>query len=216
VWNSLEVVKVIVPVISALMIAGIGFLISQRIATFQTSVQSSARSEEALVQKRIELYGKIGTKLNQMFAYYMYVGRWKELSPADIVADKRELDEIVFTYEPFFSKGFVDDYNDLIKQMFQPYQGWGKDARLRTIKDHRNEFYRPKSSDARAGEESGEWKPEWDDQFTGEDNTQQIRVAYSKLISALPIELNIGELASQKARSIGVNEVAKPNLPPKQ
>ena len=41
-----------------------------------------------MVEKRLALYDQIGRKLNEVFTYYMYIGKWKQLSPEDIVNDK--------------------------------------------------------------------------------------------------------------------------------
>jgi len=80
--------------------------------------------------------------MNNIFTYYMFIGKWKELSPEDIINDKRDVDETIHTYEPFFSKSFVTVYDQLEDQLFKPFRGWGKDAALRTEVTHRQEFQR--------------------------------------------------------------------------
>jgi len=208
-WTSLEIAKLLVPIVASIILAYVGLLISEQLETFKSDADRNAKSVDSLVQKRLALYDDIGRKLNQMFAYYMYVGKWKELSPEDIVRDKRELDEVIYTYEPFFSADFVDAYKNLESQMFRPFNGWGKDARLRSEVTRRQEFYLP--ADARKT-----WEPAWNDRFTGENNTDAIRQSYSQLMSALPQELGIAaDLSRQPARLISKDQVSEPHLPPK-
>ena len=78
---------------------------------------------------------------------------------------------------------------------------------LRSSVSSRKDFFVP-------NEKGVVWDPTWDARFTGEDNTNAIREAYSELISALPRELGIPELSDQGVRVIGPDQVAKPDLPP--
>jgi hypothetical protein len=205
-WNSLEVSKLCVPIMASVILALIGLKISESLATFQSAVARNDKQIDSLVQKRLALYDAIGTKLNGMFAYYMYIGRWKESSPEDMIKNKRQLDEIVYTYQPFFSPEFIGNYQDIEKQMFRSFNGWGQDAKLRTEARNRRDFYLPP-------EKGAAWDSKWDTHFTNEDNTAAIRTAYSKLISALPLELAIPDLSGQRARQIPVDQVAKSNVP---
>lgn len=206
-WTSLEVCKLAAPVVASLILAGVGWKISERVELFRSSVASDAKAVDSLMQKRLALYDDIGRKLNRLFAYYMYIGKWKELSPDDIIMHKRELDETVFTYQPLLSKEFIGSYLALNEQLFRPFNSWGTDAMLRTGVAYRKDFYRPLNGEPI-------WNTAWSDRFTNEDNTAAIRAAYSSLISQLPAEVGIPK-ALWPARTIHEGEVAKPNLPPK-
>jgi hypothetical protein len=138
----------------------------------------------------------------------MFIGKWKEQSPSDVINNKRDLDELIFTYQPFLSKDFVSKYFQLESELFKSYNGWGMDAKLRTVITNRPQFYLPK-------DRSNAWDPVWDASFTGEDNTEAIRKAYSDLVSALPRELGIPDLWEGRARPISINDVAKSHAPPK-
>jgi hypothetical protein len=208
-WSSLEAAKLLVPIVASVVLVYVGQKISEQVENFKSGLETAGKQADGLVARRLVIYDDVGRKLNRMFAYYMYIGRWKELSPEDIIKDKRELDEIIFTYEPFLSTEFVDIYKDLEAQMFKPYQGWGKDALLRTEVTRRQEFYLPYEKEKKA------WDPGWSERFTGEDNTAAIRAAYSKLISALPEELGIPKFSKTPTRSIPIDQLAEPKLPPK-
>ena len=138
-----------------------------------------------------------------MFAYYMYFGKWKEMSPEDVIRHKRDLDETIYTYRPLFSLDFIHIYEDLMSQMFRPYGRWGKDAKLRTSVEGRQEFFLPTNAD-RA------WKADWNERYTEEENTKQIKDSYSKLQSQLPRELGFA-----KTREIDAKQLGNANLPPK-
>ena len=114
------------------------------------------------------------------------------------------MDEIIYTYRPFFSENFINAYEGLGKQMFLPYGGWGKDARLRTSVSHRQEFYSPTDTNK-------VWKTEWNERYTEENNTGKIIELYSQLISKLP-----GELGLEKARLIDAKQLGEAHLPPKK
>lgn len=224
-WTTLEVAKLSVPVFASILLAVVGFEIStsleqyklelnETLETYKSQIQQNSKVidhlmernnkiDDSLNAKRVALYDEIGRKLNQMYAYYMYIGKWKEMSPEDIIKHKRDLDEIVYTYRPIFSKDFIAIYEGLGRQMFLTYGEWGKDAKLRTSISHRQEFYIPIDT-------TKVWNTGWDKRFTEEDNTDAIIDQYSKLISKLP-----GELGFEKTRLIDAAQLAKPNLPPK-
>lgn len=206
-WNSLEITKLVVPIVSSLILATVGMKISMDLATFKSAIDRNDKMIDSVVQKRIKLYDDIGAKLNGMFAYYMYLGKWKEMSPEDVVKSKRQLDEIVYTYQPFFSQEFFGAYQALEKAMFDSYTGWGNDAKLRTRSLYRNTYYRP-------ADKTSAWNTQWSSAFTDEDNSEAIRSAYSMLITRLPLELGIPQFTdSQAIRPIPVEQVATQHAP---
>lgn len=214
-WNSLEVVKLAGPVVAALIVVFIGLGISKDVEQFKTTLARSDKQTDTLVAKRLALYDLMGRKLNQMFTYYMYVGKWKQLSPVDIVGDKRELDELVYGYQPFFSENFLKLYKALEAEMFRTNNQWGIDAQSRSEINHRPKFYHPVEYPdiALATSTAGTWDPKWDAEFTGEDNTAAIRDAYSRLISVLPSELGIPAISEQAAREITTDQLPNAELP---
>lgn len=209
-WNSLEMTKLAVPIVSSLILAVVGLQISKDLATFKSAIDRNDKMIDSVVQKRMKLYDEIGTKLNGIFTYYMYIGRWKEMSPEDVIKSKRQLDEIIYTYQPFFSQEFIDIYRKLEEEMFESYTGWGNDAKLRTQALHRDAYYSP-------ADKTLSWDPKWSSAFTDKDNTRAIRETYSKLITLLPQELAIPQFSDDHAvRAIPLEQVAKPNFPLKE
>ena len=98
----MKIAKLLVPVEASVVSAFIGLRLSEDIESFKSTAERYSKSVDALMQRRFVLHDEIGRKMNNMFTYYMYIGKWKELSPEDIIKEKRDVDEIIFTYELFF------------------------------------------------------------------------------------------------------------------
>jgi hypothetical protein len=75
-------------------IAVLGFLLNKRLKHFEKSIESQKRTSDV----RFSLYKDIGFYLNDLFSYFMFVGKWKSHSLPDVVDIKRNLDRYVFTY----------------------------------------------------------------------------------------------------------------------
>ncbi len=138
------------------------------------------RKFSEIVSKRIELWDQLAYKLNDLYAYYLFVGDWKDLSERDVVACKRAADRIVFAYRPFFSNRFFNAYMAFMDESFKPFGKHGTDAKLRTVN------IRPQDQKAD------------DDRFTGEDNARAIHAAYFTLltIAAEEFDLILGDAPS--------------------
>jgi hypothetical protein len=171
-WNSLE--------ISKLVTSGVGALV---VAIMAWQLQSVSENSKRLAGKQAELYDKIGPKLNELYSYYFYVGRWKEQNPDGILATKRALDEVVYSNRLYFSQTFFDQYNVLMGLYFQTGTGWGKDAKLNTSRVVRDRA--PNVTDVA-----------FKDRFTEKDNRDQICIAYNTLLAYVAKDLGIGSKAN--------------------
>src|ERR1035437_2870580 len=72
-WNSLEIVKLLVGLLTPIAIA---------VATYQYNAHKDieVQKEERLkrvVAKRVELWDQIAPNMNDIYCYFLYVGRWK-------------------------------------------------------------------------------------------------------------------------------------------
>lgn len=180
VWNSLEITKIFVGLLTPIAI----FLF-----TWQTNknINESNKIEDnnkRVFQQRQDIYNKIGPLLNDIYSYYMYVGQWKQLSPIDIIKNKRELDKIIYTNIPYFdtASSFLESYNSFMNAAFSTYQGWGKDALLRT--NSRLHYAAIDTSLIR-------WQSEWNSMFTEQDNRTEIKAFYFALLRHVSAELNL-------------------------
>jgi hypothetical protein len=151
-WTWLEVAKLavsgtgpIVVLILGLWIKGIVDRMDQRLW-----------SEQNTIKWRLTVFERLAPKLNLLFSVFAYVGRWKETRPPDIIALKRDLDELVFTYDFLWSENFRKAYSELINACFELNQGPGKDAKIRA----NIEMFRHALAD---------WDPRWNDLFVPVD-----------------------------------------------
>ncbi|MGO8080493.1 hypothetical protein [Rhizobium leguminosarum] len=147
-WNWLEVSKLtvslagpVVTLIVGLWIKGIVDRIEQRRWEAQNTIKW-----------RLSVFERFAPKLNLLHNAFMYIGRWKELEPPDLITLKRDLDEIVFTYEFLWSTDFREKYKALMETCFRLNQGPGENAKIAANVD----MYRKAHSD---------WDPRWDQMF---------------------------------------------------
>ena len=177
-WNSLEVAKLAVGVLTPMSIALVSLSFT-RDSNERTQAEAKAARDLAqqsaaysrVVDKRVALWDKMAVPLNDIYAYMLQVGHWKTLNERDIIARKRQVDAILYANRPFFSQDFVDAYDAYMKNVFEIYGGVGQDARLRT------------SVELQLGGDKS--------RFTGEDNRDGIHNAYYGLLDVVAEELNL-------------------------
>lgn len=91
-WNSLEVVKLLIGVLTPLSVAAFGWFISHRLKRFELMQWSNQK----LVEKRLTLYDFLAPRLNKLLCFYTWIGDWKDISPQDVVKTKRDLDQSMY------------------------------------------------------------------------------------------------------------------------
>lgn len=168
-WNSLEVAKLAASLITPVLVLILGIVINN-------SIQSGERATAL----RSDIYKTVGGDLNDIYSYLAFVGRWKEMTPMDVIAKKRAVDKAMYTYRPFFSNELFHTYETFMDEAFQPYGGAGKDARIR--------------SDISTGDgdrkiHGKDWQADWEDSFTKERNKEAQRNAYNHFLEQLARDL---------------------------
>ena len=128
-WNSLEVSKILVGAMTPLVVFFFGYQLNlgdkertDRIAQF-----------ERVTQKRLDLWDEIAPGLNNIYAYLMYVGEWRELDAKKVIAKKLKADEVVYGYQPFFSQEFFEAYLAFNDAAFETHNGIHGNIRPRTV-----------------------------------------------------------------------------------
>jgi hypothetical protein len=178
-WNSLEVAKLIAAGATPIFILFLGLLV-QRVARRIEAVQWANRK---VIEKRLEIYDSIAPLLNDLLCYFAYVGNWKELTPAQLVASKRLLDRKVHLASPLFSPTFLERYNDFVQLCFRTYNAMGEDAKLRTSPDNRRTYSRES------------WQGDWDRMFVSSadrSDPREIVQGYDELMACFSKELGLG------------------------
>ncbi len=123
-WNSLEVAKIITSFLTPLLIVLVGFWINMELQ----DLSKRTAQENSVIDQRTYLWKRIAEPLNDIYAYNVYVGSWKSITPENLISHKRELDKIIYSNRPFFSNEFVDAYNKYINEAFETNRSWGLDA----------------------------------------------------------------------------------------
>jgi hypothetical protein len=178
IWNSLEVMKLLVSALTPIAVLGFGFWFNRQLKQFE----HLQWAHQKVIEKRIKIYEENVPQLNDLLCYFSFVGCWKELTPPDVVKVKRTLDRTMHVNAPLFPEIVSELYQKFIGLCYQSYTGWGKDATLRT------QFERRKAA-AKDG-----WKPSWEAHFATDNypDPNEVRAAYAALVKGLAIELGIG------------------------
>jgi len=192
-WNSLEVAKLLVSVLTPLLLVGIGYLINQAGRRVQESQMANQRLLEdaqwgnrKLIERRLDLYGDMAPRLNDLLCFFTFVGDFKEIAPDDAVAIKRQLDKAFYVNRFLFSDSFSALYGRFMSACFRTFTGSGRNALLRS----------------RPGEQARERglssiPEDWQGMFVDEDDAADmvtIRSAYEELMTGFANEIGVHPL----------------------
>ena len=181
----MEVIGILAKVIFAI-VAGLFAWILRHL---NKRLESSLWFNQKVIERRLQVYDEVMPKLNDLFCYYTYVGNWKELTPPQILAWKRELDKKMHISRPLFSNNFFQSYLDFMGLCFKIFNGIGEDAKLRTKIEARRQ----------AGKEN--WLPEYDRMFATPEECpkkEEVQQAYHNLGSRFSEELGLEKSKSKK------------------
>ncbi len=168
-WNWLEISKLFTALFTPAALAIIGIYIHRVTKRFE---HLQWRNQK-LIEKRLAVYDDLAPMLNDVLCYLTYVGCWKDLNPLEVVKLKRTLDKKIHLAAPLFSKSFFDACMEFQNLCFETYTGWGRDARLKTKWQRRQQ-----------AKDDG-WKTEWIECFSNsESDPAQIRAAYHNIIQS--------------------------------
>jgi hypothetical protein len=133
---------------------------------------------QKLVEKRIEIWDELGPLVNDIFCYCLRVGSWKELKPPEAIARKRAADKLMHLNRPYFSSNFFLSYQRLIETCFEPFQGHGENAKIRSMAwEHKNVH--------------ANWDDSWDKHFLEIPLDDEIlKAVYGRLIAQVSRELS--------------------------
>ncbi|WNV06386.1 hypothetical protein RP726_08265 [Candidatus Methylospira mobilis] len=92
------VANLLVPIITAFL----GYWILR----ITKKIEHSQWRNQKLIEKRIAVYDDVAPKINDIYCYCMRVGKWKNVSPKEVITWKRDVDKKIHTYRPYFSQLF--------------------------------------------------------------------------------------------------------------
>ncbi|WP_191876492.1 hypothetical protein [Streptomyces filipinensis] len=186
----LDVIKTAAAVAVPVVVVVVGHRLSMRLKLWEAS---QWRNQE-LIKARLQYYGQLAPMINDVMCYLTFVGRWKELTPPEVVKIKRDMDRMFFSVAPLFSQQAFDAYGDFVRACFVEYRGWAQDAQIRSGFVRRRQA-RPDS-----------WDSEWEQLFTFNEDQDirweglaQIREQYDRLLAALAEDIALSEPRSRYA-----------------
>lgn len=179
VWNSLEIVKLVVGILTPIAVVILGIFVARATARIEQSQWASQK----VVEYRLKVFEIVAPKLNRLFCFYTFVGRWKEIMPNDVLRLKRELDEDLYVYRVLFSADLFETYQRFMQILFKTFSAADRDTLMRAAVS--TEF-----GDRRL---LGWWEPESLDCFAPDDipTLGDVRAAYEQLGEQLRVELYI-------------------------
>jgi hypothetical protein len=109
-WNSLEVAKLGISILTPVSVAVLGWIISRRMKRFEQAQWANQK----LIERRLSLYDELAPELNKLFCFYTWVGYWKDITPGDTIGAKRTLDKKVNIYRYLLGDDFYQHYQSLM------------------------------------------------------------------------------------------------------
>jgi hypothetical protein len=187
-WNSLEVAKLAVALLTPVLLLGLGVVITRA----ARRVEHAQWANRKLIERRLELYDEMAPLLNDLYCFVGLVGDFRRIEPPRAIELKRRLDKLFHVNKFLFSDAFARRWEALMDLCFETYTGYGNDARIRVDAE---------SQEAEMG--SSDWRAEWRVLFSPRgEHTQRGRIKYA-----------IAELMETFADEIGVREKEKPVRP---
>ena len=144
IWDNLKIAIIIVAALAPVVIV----ILAIRSRRIKKHLTSQYQTNQKLVEKRIEVYERIGPKFNDILSFFCYTGNWNEMTPMDIMQLKRELDKEIQIHTPVFSEELNEKYNALMQLCFVAFTGWEHNEKIKSLYELRRD-------------NNPDWKDDW-------------------------------------------------------
>ena len=126
-WSSVQIATLAVGALTPLTVAGLGVLLARA----SRRLEQVQWANQTVVTRRLELFADIAPGLNKLLCFATFVGSWKELEPAAVIALKRSLDETMYANRVLFSEELFEAYRHFTGTLFAMWTSTDADAPLR-------------------------------------------------------------------------------------
>ena len=126
-WSSVQIATLAVGALTPLTVAGLGVLLARA----SRRLEQVQWANQTVVSRRLELFADIAPGLNKLLCFATFVGSWKELEPAAVIALKRRLDETMYANRVLFSEELFEAYRHFMGTLFAMWTSTDADAPLR-------------------------------------------------------------------------------------
>lgn len=168
-WNSLEVAKLVVGILTPIFLFVLGYMVTLA----ARGVEQAQWASRTLIEKRLELWDEMGQPLNDILVFFLLVGQFQEITPDKLIHRKRVVDRVFHAHRPLFSPAFQARYLELMAVCFDESGGGaGTPAPIR-------------ASQLAQRAERRVWKRAWTPMFAAEEDAsseQDVGAAYDALM----------------------------------
>lgn len=171
-WNSLEVAKLVVTVLIT-VVGGLFTLITWRQQQISEKRMEAEEKFTKAAEMRTAVWSQAAPMLNDIYAYFVFVGDFQDLSPKQVLEEKAKVDRLMWSNRVLFTKDGFNAYTAFINASFDSHNGWLKGVSLRTVPIR------------------GDGDKDATVQFTGEDNRTCINKSYWMLQSVIAKQLDL-------------------------
>lgn len=126
-WSNLQIATLAVSALTPITVATLGIFVARA----GHRIEQVQWANQTVVTRRLEIFGQLAPGLNRLLCFAIFVGSWKELQPQQIVAIKRQLDEMIYANKLLFSNPLFEAYHDFANALFEMYATVDGDALLR-------------------------------------------------------------------------------------
>lgn len=125
--TGVDVAMVAVNALTPLAVVVVGYVLNRRLRR----IEQVRWANQTVISRRLEIFTEVAPKLNRLLCFGTFVGRWKEVTPAQAIVLKRELDESMFANRILFSDRLFVAYEEFMRTLFDMYASADADAPLR-------------------------------------------------------------------------------------
>jgi hypothetical protein len=178
-WSGYEVATLVVTALTPVTVAGLGFFVART----GRRLERVQWANQTVITRRVEIFGQVATKLNQLLCFATFVGSWKEIAPRQAIGLKREIDEVMYANRVLFSDELFEAYREFMAALFAMYATTGADALLRAPIDS-------KWGDRRT---MPWWEPPMEGLFSADQASamDEIQAAYERLCQRFRADLYV-------------------------
>ncbi|MFO7933734.1 MAG: hypothetical protein R6U78_06605 [Bacteroidales bacterium] len=134
-WKYLVIAALILAVLALIMMV----VVALRFSRIIKGMKKKQWTNQKIVEKRMDIYDRMAPRLNDIYCFYCYVGKWKEITPPDILRIKRDLDKEMNIYSRLFSDDLSEQYRSFMLLCFVSKTGWEHDEKIKSLYELRKE-----------------------------------------------------------------------------
>ncbi len=126
-WTGLELARLALDALVPLAVVWLGVVVTRG----ARRIDAIQQANQTVVARRVQVFTEVAVPLNRLLSFATFVGRWKEITAADALALKRDVDEVVYANRLLFSDPLVEAYREFMACLFAMYATVEGDALIR-------------------------------------------------------------------------------------